>query len=269
MIWQETDSVAVIVMLTQLVDGNMEKCFQYYPEGTGAEFAVNMTNEAGDELQGCVKLVDSTYDEASKTTIRELELSRDGQRKTVWHLLFLAWPDFGVPENEDRAALLELIKLSREKNGPISHPRVVHCSAGVGRSGTFIALEHLLTELDSGNIDKINDGVDPIFECVNRLREQRVFMVQSDSQYLLLYDLLREEYRKRQDKLQSQMPVDKENLAVEKLPTAGGEPSPKVMRLSKGIRKVFLRGKSRSRSRSSHTSEKEGSSSEGKTPQTP
>ena len=261
--------MAVIVMLTQLADGDVEKCYQYYPEGPSNQFAVQMTNETGDLLEGKVQLVESTYEEASKTTVRKIELSCAGKSKTVWHMLFLAWPDFGVPENEDRAALLELIKLSNEKNGSIAHPRIVHCSAGVGRSGTFIALEHLLAELAAGNLDSITDQDDPIFDCVNRLREQRIYMVQSELQYTFLYEFLREEFGKRQDKPAPTTPVEPEGLAVEKVPLAGGEPSPKVMRLSKGIRRVFLRSKSRSSSRSSHASEKDGSSSEGKTPQTP
>ena len=269
MIWQETDSVAVIVMLTQLAEGDVEKCFQYYPESLSSQLAVQMTNETGDQLEGKVRLVESTYEEASKTTVRKIELSCAGKSKIVWHMLFLAWPDFGVPEDEDRAALLELIKLSNEKNGPIEHPRVVHCSAGVGRSGTFIALEHLLAELAVGNLESITNQDDPVFDSVNRLREQRVMMVQSELQYIFLYDFLREEYRKRQYKPAPRTPIDQEGLAVEKVPVLGGEPSPKVMRLSKGIKRVLLRGKSRSRSRSSHASEKDGSSSEGKTPQTP
>ena len=257
------------MMLTQLADGDVEKCYQYYPEGPNSQFAVQMTNETGDQLEGKVKLVESTYEEASKTTVRKIEFSCAGKSKTVWHMLFLAWPDFGVPENEDRSALLELFKLSNDKNGPIAHPRIIHCSAGVGRSGTFIALEHLLAELAAGNLDSVTDQDDPVFDSVNRLREQRVMMVQRELQYIFLYDFLREEYRKRQNKPAPRTPVDPEGLAVEKIPVAGGEPSPKVMRLSKGIRRVFLRGKSRSRSRSSHASEKDGSSSEGKTPQTP
>lgn len=73
--------------------------------------------------------------------------------RTVYHFLFKKWPDFGVPALEDLQSFFTLMRLSREKNASPSNPRVVHCSAGVGRSGTFIALEHLMRELDAGVLE--------------------------------------------------------------------------------------------------------------------
>jgi protein-tyrosine phosphatase len=59
----------------------------------------------------------------------------------------------------------------------------------VGRSGTFIALGHLLGELDAGTVADVKDGEDMVFDTVNKLREQRMMMVQSDAQYLFLYEV--------------------------------------------------------------------------------
>ena len=268
MIWHETNKVAVIVMLTQLSEGQKEKCFQYYPETIDSgEMIVQLTTDTREPCDGTLKLEQSTYNEAAKTTVRKIVLKCGEQSKTVWHLLFLGWPDFGIPEKEDRNTLIELIKLSQSKNESMSHPRIVHCSAGVGRSGTFIALEHLLEEIEVGSFDNVKDTDDLIFDTVSSLREQRMTMVQSDLQYQLLYDLLREQYllRKKSKVPSLAISSDGAGLATEKLPRAGGEPSPKVMRLSRGIKNVFLRERSRSR----QPVVKDGASSEGKAPQTP
>ena len=270
MIWHETSAVAVIVMLTQLKEGPREKCFQYYPEDVDSEgLPIKLTTATGEECDGCVTATESSFDEDTKSTVRKLLLTCGEETKIVWHFLFLGWPDFGVPEDQDRAALLELIRHSREKAEDLDNPRIIHCSAGVGRSGTFIALEHLLAELEVGNLDEVSDSRDIIYETVSKLREQRMMMVQSDSQYQLLYDLVREEYLQRHKEKSSPLllpSTETDVLATEKLPPAGGEPSPKVMRLSKGIRNVFLRQSSRSRSRSRPPGDP---SSEGKAPITP
>lgn len=152
--------------------------------------------------------------------------------RIVWHFLYKKWPDFGVPALEDLESFFTLMRLSREKNAGADNPRIVHCSAGVGRSGTFIALEHLMRELDAGVLEHYDsapdppsptagdgrnapansdnsalaengdhqqqpavtaplDGEDLIFNTVNQLREQRRTMVQADSQYLFIYQVLR------------------------------------------------------------------------------
>ncbi len=96
----------------------------------------------------------------------------------MWHFLFLGWPDMDVPKTrEDQRALLELIGLTRDKMGEAEEgketpPRIVHCSAGVGRTGTFIALDHLLQDFEEGKWDTLAKGeaenkeLDPIFETV-------------------------------------------------------------------------------------------------------
>ncbi|ROW07380.1 hypothetical protein VMCG_03878 [Cytospora schulzeri] len=183
------------------------------------------------------------------------------EERTVWHFLYKKWPDFGVPALEDLDSFFKLMRLSRDKNARPENPRIVHCSAGVGRSGTFIALEHLIRELDAGvlegwdspghfrrrrgsgggedDVDGGGDdgdgdgdavsaegqngnglgedaaeankmdveqqlqqqqtqdaaveveGDDLIFHTVNQLREQRRHMVQADSQYLFIYQVMR------------------------------------------------------------------------------
>jgi len=210
-------------MLTKTHDAAREKCFPYYPRSMNdSPILIKKSSEFGDDLTGAVQLVSSSYDSSARTTIRELrlEIEENGQKheKKIWHLLFEGWPDFGVPDGEDKIAMLKLIDLSAKLNtaGPES-PRVVHCSAGVGRTGTFIALDYLFSELDEGALNdlpaplrsksSIVDGRrksggagfegDPVAGTVDRLRKQRMMMVQGESQFHFLYELLKERWLER------------------------------------------------------------------------
>jgi protein-tyrosine phosphatase len=251
MVWQETESPAVVVMLTQLAEGYREKCYQYFPsEPDSGEMPLKFTDSEGDLYEGSLQVLETTNDELTKSTIRELALTYNGLTKTVYHLFFLAWPDFGVPQDTNRNALLSLIKLSRQKNGDSkTNPRIIHCSAGVGRSGTFIALEYLLDELESGAWDELEDNEDPIYETVNKLREQRMTMVQSDVQFAYLYDILANAYKQRmRERLASIANSIQKSAPTEKL-NSNGEPSPKAIRISRGLRKILTDMRSRSASR--------------------
>lgn len=198
MIWHETTDVAVIVMLTQTHDGTTEKCFQYFPLNAEAgSFKIEPLDRARDTPEGTVTFSEYHLDVDSKTEVRKLCLKIGTETKDVWHFLFSGWPDFAVPEDNDRTALLELLKLCAEKNPSPSNPRVIHCSAGVGRSGTFIALEYLLAQVESGTILDAKDGEDMIYDVVNRLREQRMLMVQMEGQYQFLYQVIRDQLKER------------------------------------------------------------------------
>ncbi|KAL8856894.1 MAG: hypothetical protein Q9178_006483 [Gyalolechia marmorata] len=197
MIWQQTSDVAVIVMLTQTAENGREKCFQYFPLDEQTEaISIDPVDATDSAPAGRVEFSEVYYDQASRSTIRKMLLTFGDDTKVIWHMLFSAWPDFEVPQNEDRAALFELLRLSAQKNPDRSNPRIIHCSAGVGRSGSFIALEYLLAQIDSGAIADITNDDDPIYDVVNRLREQRMMMVQSDMQYAFLYEVIREQFIK-------------------------------------------------------------------------
>lgn len=181
-----------------------------------------------DDFQGTVTLLDSRYDDSTHSTIRTLRLDtfdpsfNNGatgakrQSKTVIHYLFERWPDFGVPMHEDRDALLNLIRQTNsackqpaQENMPSAqagvsstsepryNPRIIHCSAGVGRSGTFIALDYLLAEMEAGALDGLDDEQDVVADTVDTLRQQRMMMVQGEEQFRYLYATLREEWTKR------------------------------------------------------------------------
>lgn len=194
--------------------------------GTDAESAdSNTQKEDADEVQGqcgTVTLLSVNYDAKLGCEVRQLQLTIGDESKVIYHYLFNGWPDFGKPEAEDRAALLELIKVSKKVAG--DSPRIVHCSAGVGRTGTWIALDFLLHELDSGRLLKapsdyitakptpksngtwgrsgppkpttpdFKEEADLIWETVNTLREQRMMMVMNELQYSFLYEVLKDAF---------------------------------------------------------------------------
>jgi protein-tyrosine phosphatase len=203
MVFHESQEVGVIVMLTQTFEAGREKCAQYFPLDTEqasmvlstdkSDLFFNVDEQTEPGVLGKVTLLESTFDAKSRSEIRKLELSIGSKSKIVWHFLFAGWADYSKPEGSDRQALLELIKLSASKSS-LENPRIVHCSAGVGRTGTFIALDHLLCELESGHLLDVKDPeLDPVFETVNQMREQRMMMVYNEMQMQFIYEVLREQ----------------------------------------------------------------------------
>ena len=122
------------------------------------------TTSTPSQHSGSVTLLSLNMDTQSRCEIRRMRLEIGGETKEIYHYLFNGWPDYGKPEGDDRRALLELARQTRERaqtsessrngysvDGSVN-PRFVHCSAGVGRTGTFIALDWLLSQLEQGNL---------------------------------------------------------------------------------------------------------------------
>ena len=217
MVFHESKEVGVIVMLTQTFEAGREKCAQYFPldmEPASMILSMDETDrfvtEGGEQLEetgiiGKVTLLESAFDPKSRSEIRKLELTIGSESKVVWHFLFAGWADYSKPEGSDREALLELIKLSASKCST-DNPRIVHCSAGVGRTGTFIALDHLLRELESGQLLQVTDPeTDPVFDTVNQMREQRMMMVYNEMQMQFIYEVLREQTAVKLGKVSAQI----------------------------------------------------------------
>jgi protein-tyrosine phosphatase len=233
MVWETTMDVAVIVMLTQTTEAGRDKCAMYYPPDMERDtLIVEDKDPFTDHAPATVKLLEINFDEEAHSMIRKLELTFEGKTKTVWHMLFTNWPDFGVPEGPDRDSLLKLLKLSAAKNPSPENPRIIHCSAGVGRSGTFIALDHLLRELDASALNDVPKGTDPVFDTVNMLREQRMMMVQSEIQFQFLYSILKDKFEAELE-LNGQTPTL--NTALDGMSEEAAQRSPKVAKLAADI----------------------------------
>ncbi|KAJ1325802.1 Protein-tyrosine phosphatase [Microdochium nivale] len=199
MVVEQLESPAVIVMLTETFEGIQEKCYPYFPRTIEEDpIQVGESDEFGDSFRAQVRCasVENLLDGAIE--VRQIIIDVEGQDedRVVWHLLYRKWPDFGVPSMEDIGSFLELMRLSREKNVHESNPRIVHCSAGVGRSGTFITLDSLMREVESGDLEDYDEHhtEDLVFKTVNSLREQRRVMVQSDAQYHFIHQVLRQQW---------------------------------------------------------------------------
>lgn len=167
MCW-ESNSRA-IVMLTRVVEKGREKCDHYWPYDTLPVYYGDIS----------VTLLNDTH--YPDWVISEFIMCRGDQQRMIRHFHFTTWPDFGVPNPPQ--TLIRFVRSFRERIGPDQRPIVVHCSAGVGRSGTFIALDRILQSI------KHSDIVD-IFGIVYAMRKERVWMVQTEQQYICIHQCL-------------------------------------------------------------------------------
>nr|XP_023013330.1 tyrosine-protein phosphatase 10D isoform X2 [Leptinotarsa decemlineata] len=167
MVW-ESNSRAII-MLTRCVEKGREKCDHYWPYDTMpvyyGDISVQILNE-------------SRYQDWN---ISEFMVCRGDIQRVVRHFHFSTWPDFGVPNPPH--TLVRFVRAFRERVPPDQRPIVVHCSAGVGRSGTFICLDRILQQI------LVSDYVD-IFGIVFAMRKERVWMVQTEQQYICIHQCL-------------------------------------------------------------------------------
>ncbi|TNN03423.1 receptor-type tyrosine-protein phosphatase epsilon isoform X1 [Takifugu flavidus] len=175
MIWEQ--KVATIVMLTNLKERKEDKCYQYWPD-------------QGCWMYGNVRVAVEDFTVLVDYTIRKfcIQYQASDASKTprpVTQLHFTSWPDFGVPFSP--IGMLKFLKKVKAINPPFSGPVVVHCSAGVGRTGTFIVIDAMIEMMHA------EQKVD-VFGFVSKIREQRSQLVQTDIQYSFIYQALLEYY---------------------------------------------------------------------------
>ncbi|XP_070527302.1 tyrosine-protein phosphatase Lar isoform X9 [Cardiocondyla obscurior] len=170
MCWELRTST--IVMMTKLEERTRIKCDQYWPT-------------RGSETYGQMTITISDIQELATYCIRTFQVCRAGysERREIKQLQFTAWPDHGVPEHP--APFLQFLRRVRSLNVPDSGPLVVHCSAGVGRTGCFIVIDSMLERIKH---EKMID----IYGHVTCLRAQRNYMVQTEDQYIFIHDALLE-----------------------------------------------------------------------------
>ncbi|XP_064079822.1 receptor-type tyrosine-protein phosphatase eta-like isoform X2 [Macrobrachium nipponense] len=173
MIWEK--NVHVIVMVTKCVESKMEKCSKYWPDASGSDLNLSMS-----ELR--VRTLKETPHTEEGYICRTIKLSKQSlipipKPRIIQQFHYMLWPDMGCPKNPDH--LIHFTNVVKKAIPPKTRT-VVHCSAGVGRTGTFIALCNLQEEM------KAKNTVD-VFQAVYRMRQNRVNMVQTLVQYGFLY----------------------------------------------------------------------------------
>uniref|UniRef100_A0AAR2IPD3 Receptor-type tyrosine-protein phosphatase epsilon n=1 Tax=Pygocentrus nattereri TaxID=42514 RepID=A0AAR2IPD3_PYGNA len=172
MVWEQKS--ATIVMLTNTRERKEEKCCQYWPD-------------QGCWQYGCVRVAVEDVTVLVDYTVRKFCHAADGCRapRLVTQLHFTSWPDFGVPLSP--IGMLKFLKKVRSVNPAHAGPIIVHCSAGVGRTGTFIVIDAMMDMMHAeGRVD--------VFGFVTRIRNQRCQLVQTDMQYSFIYQALLEHY---------------------------------------------------------------------------
>ncbi|CAB3376185.1 Hypothetical predicted protein [Cloeon dipterum] len=163
---------ASIVMMTKLEERARIKCDQYWPS-------------RGSETYGNITVTVNDTQELATYCIRTFQVAKAGvpERREMRQFQFTAWPDHGVPDHP--APFLLFLQRVRFLTPNECGPMVVHCSAGVGRTGCFIVIDSMIERLR-------NDKMIDIYGHVTCLRAQRNYMVQTEDQYIFIHDALLE-----------------------------------------------------------------------------
>nr|XP_057923403.1 receptor-type tyrosine-protein phosphatase O [Doryrhamphus excisus] len=161
----------MVVMLTQCNERRRVKCDHYWP----------FTDEP--VMYGEISVEMLTESESPEWTIRKFRLGYADETQDVLHLNYTSWPDHGVPTVNAIESILQFVHIVRQQANRTKDPIVVHCSAGVGRTGTFIALDRLMQHL------REHDFVD-ILGMVSEMRSHRLSMVQTEEQYVFIHQCI-------------------------------------------------------------------------------
>uniref|UniRef100_A0A8C4DTQ1 protein-tyrosine-phosphatase n=1 Tax=Dicentrarchus labrax TaxID=13489 RepID=A0A8C4DTQ1_DICLA len=189
MVWEH--GVYNVVMVTQCVEKGRVKCDQYWPADREPLYYGDLVIQM---------LSESVLPE---WTIREFKITSESSRsypRVLRHFHYTVWPDHGVPESTQ--SLIQFVRTVRDyvDRSPSTGATVIHCSAGVGRTGTFMALDRVLQQLDSkGTID--------LYGCVFDLRLHRQHMVQTECQYAFLHQCVRDVLRARKHRSEQENPL--------------------------------------------------------------
>lgn len=192
MIWEQ--GCVAVVMTTNLVEGGKTKCERYWPQEAG--FA---------KQYGDIQVQLRETEEDSGFVRNRLRFVRGEQSRDVMHFFYNSWPDHGVPTQQGRMYTRDVIKLLvavrkyRHATDKFASPLLVHCSAGIGRTGCFIVIDQAFRLIEA------KQKVD-ILQLVDRDRRERMAFVQRGIQYQFIWNAVAE-YARYHLKQQAQAQV--------------------------------------------------------------